>query len=176
MFGGRARILERKDRHAIEHRASRELGKQRRPAFGRHGVLIQQTMGNRLGADKIMLDIPAPHILRPLDPQAHRSFGADQGLRGQQIKIMTGLGVMTVAVLPSQDLCQPLGQCMIGLDLMARRLWIDRIGHYPLVAIDWCHALPFFLRSMALDKGRCRDQANGGIGNNGQPSGRLVRS
>ncbi|MNE85180.1 hypothetical protein D3C80_1821530 [compost metagenome] len=80
MLRRRTRILEREHTQTIKHHRAHPFGKQRRPALRSMGMSIQQTMADGFGADEIMVDITAPQILRPLDPQLPGGCSPHQGL------------------------------------------------------------------------------------------------
>ncbi|MNV82343.1 hypothetical protein D3C71_1760710 [compost metagenome] len=102
-----------------------------------------------------MVNVAAPQILRPLDPQLPGLGSADQGLAGQQVEVAPAvqLRVKTATVRPAENLRQPLGQRTVGLDFVKRRLGSGRVGNHQLFAICRGHASPCHLRSMNVAEG-----------------------
>ncbi|MNN49949.1 hypothetical protein D3C81_1645110 [compost metagenome] len=121
----------------------------------RMGVVVEQAVADGFGADEIVVDITAPQITWPLDPQLPGSRGAHQGLGRQQVQVapLVLLRVVTAAVLEPQYLRQPAGQRTVGLDLVQWRVGEHRMGDHQFLAVCWGHASPFNRRLMNVVEG-----------------------
>lgn len=77
-------------------------------------------MADGFGADEIVVNVPAPQILRPRDIERSRLGRADQGLCGQQVQRQprVQISVITATELEREDLRQPARQGAVGFDFM----------------------------------------------------------
>ncbi|MCY1175593.1 hypothetical protein D9M73_158370 [compost metagenome] len=155
MLRRRARILQGKHAETVEHHAAHPLGKQRSPASRRMGMVVEQSVTDGFGADEVVVDITAPQILRPLDPQLPGSRSAHKGLGRQQVQVSPcmQLRVVAAAVLEPQYLRQPAGQCAVGFNFVHWRVGEHRMGDHQFPAVCRGHASPFNRRLMNVVEG-----------------------
>ena len=101
-------------------------------------------MGDGFGADKIVVHITTPQVLRPLHAQAQCLGRAYQGLGWQQVKIGGGMqvGAVAGAVVEPEDLRQPTGQGAVGFHFVQRCIGPDRVRHHGFFAVGRGHASP----------------------------------
>jgi hypothetical protein len=126
-------------------------------------MFIAQPVADGFGADEIVVDVTAPQILRPGDAQCPGGSDADQGLGRQEIKISAVVksGVVAATELEPQDVRQPTGQRVIGVDFVLGRLGADRVGDYQFLAVCWGHASPFNRLLMNVVEGVQRSSHRG---------------
>jgi AraC-like DNA-binding protein len=165
--GGWARVFQCENAQAVQHDFTDTLAEQCRPTFGRFGFRAEQTMADGFGADEIVVNVPAPQILRPRDIERSRLGRADQGLCGQQVQRQprVQISVITATELEPEDLRQPARQGAVGFDFMQGRALTCGVSDYQLLALNRGHASPLAIPPCVYTE-RCRDQAKALSGRN----------